>query len=143
MTWKKRFLRVTHILFVILLLVQLLPDRSTKEVFTGKLVVFAIGVEVVTLLASFIIKKPQSLSLLLDIVERGGIHHFLVQCGIQHTAVFPGRYKIRSQESKDHDDSQEDHGIQRMEFEFTFLLFRHLIPLLYRSLLLRCSRPPG
>ena len=87
------------------------------------------------------IKKTDGL--LLDIVERGGIHHFLVQCGIQHTAVFPGRYKIRSQESKDHDDSQEDHGIQRMEFEFTFLLFRHLIPLLYRSLLLRCSRPPG
>ena len=68
MTWKKRFLRATHLLFIILLLVQLLPDRSTKEVFTGKLVTFAIGVEVVTLLASFIIKKPQSLSLLLDIV---------------------------------------------------------------------------
>ena len=32
MTVKERLLRVTHLLFVILLLVQLLPDRSAKDV---------------------------------------------------------------------------------------------------------------
>ena len=43
MTVKKRYLRITHLLFVILMLIQLLPDRSTKDVFTGSLVTFAIG----------------------------------------------------------------------------------------------------
>ena len=102
MTWKKRFLRVTHILFVILLLVQLLPDRSTKEVFTGKLVVFAIGVEVVTLLASFIIKKPQSLSLLLDIV--GFVYFLLIvwslataKYNVLNDMLFPAPGKVIAQ----------------------------------------------
>ncbi len=68
MTLKNRLLRITHLLFVILLLVQLLPDRSTKEVHTGALLAFAIGLEAVTLAVSFLIKKKESLSLLLDIV---------------------------------------------------------------------------
>lgn len=68
MTLKNRLLRITHLLFVILLLVQLLPDRSTKEVHTGALLAFAIGLEAVTLAFSFLIKKKESLSLLLDIV---------------------------------------------------------------------------
>ena len=67
MTAKKRYLRITHLLFIILLLIQLLPDRSTKEVFTGSLVTFAVGLEVIVLAASSFIKKEQSLSLLLDI----------------------------------------------------------------------------
>lgn len=68
MTLKNRLLRVTHLLFVILLLVQLLPDRSDKEVFTGALIAFAVGLEAVTLGLSSLIKKKESLSLLLDIV---------------------------------------------------------------------------
>lgn len=68
MTWKKRLLRVTHLLFVILLLVQLLPDRSDRDVHTGALIAFAVGLEAVTLILSFLIKKKESLSLLLDIV---------------------------------------------------------------------------
>lgn len=68
MTYKKRFLRITHLLFVVLLLVQLLPDQSVKEVFTGSLIAFAVALEVVTVAASFFIKKEESLSLLLDIV---------------------------------------------------------------------------
>lgn len=67
MTWKKRLLRVTHLLFVILLLVQLLPDRSDRDVHTGALIAFAVGLEAVTLILSFLIKKKESLSLLLDI----------------------------------------------------------------------------
>ena len=68
MTLKNRLLRVTHLLFVILLLVQLLPDKSDKDVFTGALIAFAFGLEAVTLILSFLIKKKESLSLLLDIV---------------------------------------------------------------------------
>lgn len=68
MTFKKRFLRITHLLFVVLLLVQLLPDQSVKEVFTGSLIAFAVALEAVTIAVSFFIKKEESLSLLLDIV---------------------------------------------------------------------------
>ena len=68
MTVKERLLRVTHLLFVILLLVQLLPDRSAKDVYTGALIAFAVGLEAVTLALSFLIKKKESLTLLLDIV---------------------------------------------------------------------------
>lgn len=67
MTLKKRFLRVTHLLFIILLLIQLLPDRSTKEVFTSSLITFAVGVEAVVIIVSIFIKKEESLSLVLDI----------------------------------------------------------------------------
>ena len=68
MTPKNRLLRVTHLLFVILLLVQLLPDRLDKDVHAGALIAFAVGLEAVTLGLSFLIKKKESLTLLLDIV---------------------------------------------------------------------------
>jgi len=67
MTLKKRYLRVVHLLFIALLLIQLLPDKSTKEVFTGSLVVFAAAAEIVVLAASSFIKKEESLKLLADI----------------------------------------------------------------------------
>ena len=67
MTLKKRYLRVVHLLFIALLLIQLLPDKSTKEVFTGSLVVFAVAAEIVVLAASSFIKKEESLKLLADI----------------------------------------------------------------------------
>ena len=69
MTQKRRFLRVTHLLFLVLLLVQiLLPDTSAKETNTGTLIAFAAGLEILTLAVSLFIKKEESLSLLLDIV---------------------------------------------------------------------------
>lgn len=67
MTLRKRYLRVTHLLFIALLLIQLLPDKSTKEVFTGSLIAFAVGLEIIVLGASSFIKKEEGVSLLLDI----------------------------------------------------------------------------
>ncbi|MBR5684079.1 MAG: ABC transporter permease subunit [Ruminococcus sp.] len=67
MTLKKRYLRVTHLLFIALILIQFLPDRSTKDVFTGSLIAFAVGLEVIVLAASSFIKKEEGVSLLLDI----------------------------------------------------------------------------
>ena len=67
MTLKKRYFRITHLLFTALLLIQLLPDRSSKEVFTGSLIAFAAGLEIIVLAASSIINTEESLSLLLDI----------------------------------------------------------------------------
>lgn len=67
MTIKKRYLRIAHLLFVALILIQFLPDQSTKDVFTNSLISFAVGVEVIVLAASAIIKKEESLALLVDI----------------------------------------------------------------------------
>ena len=67
MTAAKRYLRITHLLFILLLLIQFLPDSSTKDVFTNSLIIFAVGVEVVVLAASAFIKNERSLALLLDI----------------------------------------------------------------------------
>ena len=67
MTLKKRYLRKTHLLFIVLILIQFLPDRSTKDVFTGSLIAFAVGLEVIVLAASSFIRKEEGVSLLLDI----------------------------------------------------------------------------
>ena len=75
MTIKARFLRITHIFFAILMLIQLLPDKSQKEVCTSSLIVFAIATEAVVIILSFLIKKKESLSLTLDIF--GFIYVFL------------------------------------------------------------------
>ena len=52
MSFAKRYLRVTHILFAVLLLIQLLPDKSVKEVHTGSLIAAAVGIEVIIRVAS-------------------------------------------------------------------------------------------
>lgn len=65
MTIKARFLRMTHIFFTILMLIQLLPDKSQKEVCTSSLIVFAIVAEAVVIILSFLIKRKESLSLTL------------------------------------------------------------------------------
>jgi len=67
MTLKKRYLRIAHILFIILLLIQLLPAQSTKATHTSSLVTFAIGFEALVLVGSALIKKEESLALLVDI----------------------------------------------------------------------------
>ena len=54
-------------MFIALLLIQLLPDKSTKDVFTGSLIAFAVGLEVIVIVASSFIKKEEGVSLLLDI----------------------------------------------------------------------------
>ena len=85
MTIKKRFLRITHLLFIVLLLIQLLPDQSTKAVYTSYLVTFAVGAEVLVLAASFLIKKEESLALLLDIA---GFIYILLAAWSLATAKF-------------------------------------------------------
>ena len=68
MTFKKRYLRVTNLLFVILLLVQLLPNQASKDPITAYTVWFAVGVEVIVLAASSFVKKVEGLNLFLDII---------------------------------------------------------------------------
>jgi NitT/TauT family transport system permease protein len=73
---RKRFLRAANILFVILLLVQLLPNNATKDPFTLYTVVVSIGLEIIVIISSLLIKKEQSLNLFLDIMAF--IYGFLI-----------------------------------------------------------------
>ncbi|MGN0639923.1 MAG: ABC transporter permease [Oscillospiraceae bacterium] len=75
MTLKIRFLRVTNLLFVVLLAVQFLPDKISKDTQTAYVIWFAVGAEVLVLLASALIKKPKGLNLFLDII--GFLYGFL------------------------------------------------------------------
>lgn len=102
MTLQKRYLRITHLLFIALLLIQLLPTRSTKEVFTNSLIIFAVGVEVIVLIASIFIKNEKSLALLLDIA--GFIYTVLgiwtlatAKFNVLNDMLFPAPGKVISQ----------------------------------------------
>ena len=64
----RRYFRVVHVLFGVLLLIQLLPDKLTSDAYSSYLIWFAVGVEVLTLIASTFIKKPVGLDLFTDIV---------------------------------------------------------------------------
>ena len=106
MTIKARFLRITHIFFAILMLIQLLPDKSQKEVCTSSLIVFAIGTEAVVIILSFLIKKKESLSLTLDIF--GFIYVFLTvwtlttaKFDLLNDLLFPAPGKVIAQFAED------------------------------------------
>ena len=106
MTLKKRYLRVVHLLFIALLLIQLLPDKSTKEVFTGSLVVFAVAAEIVVLAASSFIKKEESLKLLADIagfifVVLGIWSLATAKLNILNDLLFPAPGKVLHQFAED------------------------------------------
>lgn len=106
MTIKARFLRITHIFFAILMLIQLLPDKSQKEVCTSSLIVFAIATEAVVIILSFWIKKKESLSLTLDIF--GFIYVFLTvwtlataKFDLLNDLLFPAPGKVIAQFAED------------------------------------------
>lgn len=105
---RKRFLRVTNLLFVLLLLVQLLPDTISKEPRTSYVVWFAVGLEVIVLIVSALAKKPQSLNLFLDIV--GFLYSFLIawtlataKWNLLKEALFPPPGRVFAQLLDDHD----------------------------------------
>lgn len=106
MTIKARFLRMTHIFFAILMLIQLLPDKSQKEVCTSSLIAFAIAAEAVVIILSFLIKKKESLSLTLDIF--GFIYVFLTawtlataKFDLLNDLLFPAPGKVIAQFAED------------------------------------------
>lgn len=106
MTIKARFLRITHIFFAILMLIQLLPDKSQKEVCTSSLIVFAIAAEAAVIILSFLIKKKESLSLTLDIF--GFIYVFLTvwtlataKFDLLNDLLFPAPGKVIAQFAED------------------------------------------
>lgn len=68
MTIKKRFLRVTNLLFLVLIAVQFLPNRISKDPDISYVIWFAAGVEALVLIVSALAKKEQGLNLFLDII---------------------------------------------------------------------------
>ncbi len=106
MTIKARFLRMTHIFFVILMLIQLLPDKSQKEVCPSSLIAFAIAAEAIVIVLSFLIKRKESLSLTLDIL--GFIYVFLTawtlataKFDLLNDLLFPAPGKVIAQFAED------------------------------------------
>lgn len=99
MTVQKRFLRVTNILFVILMLVQLLPDKASGETHTAYLIGFAIVLEVLALAASILSKNENGLNLSLDII--GFLYALIIawtlvtaKFNILNEALFPPLGKV-------------------------------------------------
>ena len=76
MTFGKRFIRVTNLLFLILVAVQFLPDRTVKPAECLHVLWFAVGLEILVLAVSALIKKPEGLALFLDII--GFVYVFLI-----------------------------------------------------------------
>ena len=75
-TTHQRYLRITNLLFLILIAVQFLPDRVSKDPGSMNVIWVAIGLEVLVLVVSSVMKKKAGLNLFLDIV--GFIYAFLI-----------------------------------------------------------------
>ena len=65
----RRYLRVVHILFAVLILIQFMPNQLSSDVYASYVIWFAVGVEVFTLVFSAFIKKAESLNLFVDIIS--------------------------------------------------------------------------
>ena len=76
MSFKKRFLRVANLLFIVLIAVQFLPDKSAKPANSLYVIWLAVALEVLLLVVSALAKKPEGLTLFLDIV--GFVYAFLI-----------------------------------------------------------------
>ena len=85
MTARKRFLRWIHLLFLLFLLIQLLPDQVANETYAAYAIWFGVGVEVLVVFVSALIKKQEGLNLFLDIV---GFLYGLLILWILATAKF-------------------------------------------------------
>ena len=68
MTVKQRYCRVVHALFIVFLLIQFIPDKLSGETYSSYAIWFVVGVEVLTLIFSALIKEPVGLNLFADIV---------------------------------------------------------------------------
>lgn len=67
---------MTNLLFLILIALQFLPNKIQKDTQTAYVIWFAVGVELLVLLVSAVIKKPEGLNLFLDII--GFLFGFLI-----------------------------------------------------------------
>ena len=104
----RRYFRVVHALFAVLILIQFLPDKLTTDTYASYVIWFAAGIEVLTLIVSALIKKPESLNLFVDIV--GFIYGLLIawvlataKFNLLKPALFPPPGKVFWQFIGDYD----------------------------------------
>lgn len=108
MTWKQRYLKVTNLLFVILILIQFLPNQASKEPYTAYVIWFAVGVELLVLILSSLVKKREGLNLFTDII--GFLYGLLIawtlataKCNVLNPALFPAPGQVFHQFVEDID----------------------------------------
>lgn len=107
MSFKKRFIRTTNLLFLILILVQLLPNAIEGEASASYTVWFAMGVEILVLAISALSKKEKNLHLFLDIISFIYVLLILwtlatVKFNILNEALFPAPGKVFEQFIRDY-----------------------------------------
>ena len=103
LNFKSKLLRVTHLLFLVLVGIQFIPDNpAISSPNTAYLIGFAVILEAITLVALPFLKKKESLNLFLDIV--GFLYGFLIvwtlltaKFNVLPTALFPPFGKIFAQ----------------------------------------------
>ena len=103
LSFKSKLFRVTHLLFLVLVAIQFIPDNpAISNANTAYLIGFAVIAEVVTLVSLPFLKKKESLNLFLDIV--GFLYGFLIvwtlltaKFNVLPTALFPPFGKIFAQ----------------------------------------------
>ena len=105
--FKSKLFRVTHLLFLVLVGIQFIPDNpAISNPGTSYLIGFAVILEAITLVSLPFLKKKESLNLFLDIV--GFLYGFLIvwtlltaKFNILPTALFPPFGKIFAQAVED------------------------------------------
>ena len=102
MDYAKRFLKVTNLLFLILIAIQFLPDRTVKPAGRGYVIWFAVGAEVLVILITLIVRERQNRTLYLDII--GFVFAFLIlwtlasaKCGWLKESLFPPPGRVFAQ----------------------------------------------
>lgn len=71
----KKQLNITNALFLVFLLVQLLPERYSKETYEINIIIFVVAIQVIYLIFSFVTKKEKKLETIRDIL---GITYFII-----------------------------------------------------------------
>jgi NitT/TauT family transport system permease protein len=90
-----------------LLLVQLLPDSIKNETFNSYVILFAVGIEILTLVVSALSKKEKGLNLFLDIISF--LYGFLIlwtlataKLNVLNEALFPAPGRVFEQFIRDY-----------------------------------------
>ena len=103
---KDYIFRLTHLLFIGLIAVQFLPDKTGGETYSNYLIAFAVVAEILTLALTAFIKKKENRNLFLDIV--GFVYAFLIlwtlatsKLNLLNPSLFPPFGKILAQFGED------------------------------------------
>lgn len=99
---RQRYLKVTHLLFLLLMGLQFLPDQISKDAQSSYVLWFAAGVEALALGISTVVRKRQTLNLFVDVI--GVLYGFLIlwtlltaKLNVLKEALFPPPGRVFAQ----------------------------------------------